>query len=58
VTAFNGYLAAPELADAVIEKMKKDRDGQKPVNSSAGTTPDPTRGDLSKRDSPQSSRPD
>jgi hypothetical protein len=29
VTAFNGYLAAPEIADAVIEKMKKDREGQK-----------------------------
>jgi len=25
VTAFNGYLAAPEIADAVIEKLKKDR---------------------------------
>jgi hypothetical protein len=29
VTAFNGYLAAPAIADAVIEKMKKDREAQK-----------------------------
>ena len=29
VTAFNGYLAAPEIADAVIEKMKKDRESEK-----------------------------
>jgi hypothetical protein len=40
VTAFNGYLAAPEIADAVIEKMKKDREAQKQssVSASAAST--------------------
>jgi len=35
VTAFNGYLAAPEIADAVIEKMKEDRDSHKQPGASA-----------------------
>ena len=35
VTAFNGYLAAPEIADAIVEKMKKDRDSQKPQAANA-----------------------
>ena len=35
VTAFNGYLAAPEIADAVIEKMKKDREAQQQSSVSA-----------------------
>jgi hypothetical protein len=29
VTQFNGYLAAPAIADAVIEKLKKEREAQK-----------------------------
>jgi hypothetical protein len=29
VTQFNGYLAVPAIADAVIEKLKKDREAQK-----------------------------
>jgi hypothetical protein len=37
VTAFNGYLAAPELADAVIQKLKKDRDAQKVPAAAAPT---------------------
>jgi hypothetical protein len=37
VTAFNGYLAAPEIADAVVEKMKKDREGQKQAAAAAPT---------------------
>ena len=49
VTEFNGYLAAPAIADAVIEKLKKERETQKA--QAKETTEE-------KSTSAQSSRPD
>ena len=46
VTAFNGYLAAPEIADAVIEKLKKDRQNAQSSTQSQngkGTGEDPSK---------------